>query len=715
VVTAGVALAGGVATLVANAIQLRLARRNAVQSAPVAPDDSALLPVRASSTQRDGNLPRRYRPFVNRDSELREAIAEICTGRESVLAFEGAHGIGKSVAANELAHRLLEDPFYGAVDLREHEFIWVRGHNGCTTVADIGRSLSLETGDQSVSAGADTAKLDSLRAHLARHKTALVLDDLWLSQDTDSEDLRELLATVPEGSIVIAAVNRDEDLDAFSVPLDEFDLQDVRKLIDAQVKRLKLRPVDHFDEAFAHRLYELVGGHPATLTWFLRAYKSSGQTLEERLQALARGAGLDQLFATVWDHLDGQQRALLAACECLGGSASTEQLAIACEVLREEAGSLAERLLGEGLLGVMRSADRSAFTCPQAFALFVAGKTPIVVRYEYLRRLARYYVSSVAADPENAQALQPHAEALRAVFDGLARQQLDGIEDPELEGDLQNLFRATLDILLTLGLLDDRIVAARHAYDSAVRTQQHRCASLACEVLAGTHGLRGEFEAAESVLAHGWLAAERSGDTGEIARQMYCEAFLRYRAGDPRAALTALAGADERALSANDLETVINVLDTQCAAQLYLGELDPCEVGAERCLTLCEQIGWERAKTFPMRFLAEVAIQSHHPAEARELLERAESLAMSYGDRRQSVRISITTARLSLLERRLDDAELAVTRAANAAQELWLPPEEQEARALEHMVRLCRSSPATLEDYISRRPLRLTDAPVAGD
>ena len=202
-VTAGVALAGGVATLVANAIQLRLARRNAVQDAPVAPDDSALLPVRASSTQRGGNLPRRYRPFVNRDSELREAIAEICNGRESVLAFEGAHGIGKSVAANELAHRLLEEPFYGAVDLREHEFIWVRGHNGCTTVADIGRSLSLETGDQSVSAGADTAKLDSLRAHLARHKTALVLDDLWLSQDTDSEDSARAARDGPGG------INRD--------------------------------------------------------------------------------------------------------------------------------------------------------------------------------------------------------------------------------------------------------------------------------------------------------------------------------------------------------------------------------------------------------------------------------------------------------------------------------------------------------------------------
>jgi hypothetical protein len=708
-------LAGGVATLAANAIQLRLVRRNAAQEVAVAPVDPVAPSVHASLPQRSGNLPRRYRPFVNRDSELREALNQIYDGGESVLAFEGARGIGKSLAATELAHRLLEEPAHGAVDLCEHTFVWVRGYNGCTTVADIGRSLSLETGDQSVAAGAEIAKLDRLRAHLARRKTALVLDELWLSHDTDSEVLRELLATVPEGSIVIAAVNRDEDLDAFSVPLDEFDLQDVRKLIDAQVERLKLKPVDRFDEAFAGRLYELVGGHPATITWFLRAYKSSGQTLEERLRALAQGAGLDRLFATVWDHLDGQQRALLAACECLGGKASAEQLAIACEVGREEAGSIAERLLGEGLLGVMRATDRSAFTCPQAFALFVAGKTPLAVRYEYLRRLARHYVSSVAADPENAQALQQHAEVLRALFDGLARQQVDGIEDPELERDLQELFRATLDILLTLGLLDDRIAAARYAYESAVRTEHYRYASLACEVLAGTHGLRGEFELAESVLAHGWLAAESSGDGGEIARQMYCEAFLRYRSGNARGALDSLVGADDRALTASDLETVINVLDTRCAAQLYLGQLDPCEVGAERCLTLCEQIGWERAKAFPLRFLAEVAIQSDRPAHARELLGRAESLATAYGDRRQSVRVSITAARMRLLEGDLDAAELAATRAAAEAQELWLPPEEQEARALEHMVRLCRSSPATLEDYISRRPLRLTDAPVAGD
>jgi hypothetical protein len=716
VVTAGVALVGGAATLAANAIELRLARRRAAAEAKSTSQDAAVPTAHViSSQQRRGNLPRRYRPFVNRDSELSEALDQICNGGESVLAFEGARGIGKSVAATELAHRLLDEPRPGTIDLREYEFVWVRGYSGSTTVADIGRSLSLETGDQSVAASAEIAKIDRLRAHLARRKTALVLDNLWLSTDADSEALRELLATVPEGSIVIAAVNRDEDLDAYSIPLDEFDLQDVRKLIDAQVERLKLEPVAQFDDELARRLYELVGGHPATITWFLRAYKGSSQTLDERMEALARGTGLDQLFATVWGYLGPRERALLAACESLGGRASIEQLAIACQVHDEEAASVAERLLGEGVLGVVRTADDSAFTCPRAFALFVSGETPLLVRYQYLQRLARHYVSSVTADPENALALRPHAETLRSLFDGLARQQVDGIEDPELEHDLQDLFKSTLDILLTLGLLDDRIAAARYAYESAIRTDQHRCASLACEVLAGTHALRGEFEAAESVLAHGWLAADRAEDVGEVARQMYCEAFLRYRSGDPQAALDALVGADEQALTANDLETAINVLDTRCAAQLYLGEVEHCRAEAEHCLALCEQIGWERAKTFPLRFLAEVSIQGGHLAHARELLERAELLAGTYGDRRQSVRVSITVARLRLLERDLDAAEVAATQAAQEAQELWLPPEEQEARALGHMVQLCRSSPATLQDYISRQPLRLTDAPIAGD
>ncbi|HEV3001200.1 MAG TPA: AAA family ATPase [Solirubrobacteraceae bacterium] len=712
-ITAGLGLAAALVTLSTNLVQLLSARRRA---AKVKPEPSPLAaPPQLEPASRGNSLPSPPRPFINRDVELNEAISQICTEREAVLAIEGPPGIGKSATATQLAHLLSEEPPRGPLDLREHAFVWVAGREGSTTLADIGRSLCIETDDQSVATGSHRVKLDRLRTHLASRRTALVLDNLRLSDDDDSETMRELLRTVPEGSVVIAAVTRPTGLDAYCLPLEELSREDVRKLIDSQVGRLKLEPRDEFDEEFAKRLYEIVGGHPATIRWFLIAYKNSGDTLDDRLEALRRGRDLPRLFEPVWSNLSADARGLLAACDCLGGHATAAQLAIACDIPAKQARAQATELRDEGLLGVARSAGRSAFTCPQAFRLFVFGETPVDVRYAYLQRLARHYIEAFESAPEDARSAIPEVDAIRAVFEGLARQELDGFVRPDLEDDLQRLFKRTLDILLTLGLFDDRLDAAKHAYDSAMRTRDYACASLAAHVLAGTHGFRGEFKAAEEALALGWRAAMDSGDTKEIARQMYTEGFLRYRAGRAPEALDVIEGAEERLLAANDLEWLVNVLDMQSAALLYLGRLDECDSASLRCLDICEKIGWERAKAFPLRFRAEVAIHRGAMTEARGLLERAQRITSAYHDQRQSARVSLTTARLHLLAGELDAGEPIAAHAVAETTRLGLPPEEEEARALLDAIRLARRSPDLLRDYMSRRPTRLTDAPVAGD
>jgi tetratricopeptide (TPR) repeat protein len=695
-------LVGAVIGLRASQIQLWIARR---AKAEALEPEEGLLPA--------STVPRPH-PFVNRNAELKKAMDRICERRAPVLAFEGAWGIGKSAAVGQLVHELRQLPS-SSTNLGEYEFVWVGGRDGTTTLVDIGRSLCMETDDQSVSSGATWTKLNRLRGRLASRKTALVLDDLTLGEDSDSRDMREFLGTVPDGSLVIAAVNRGRGLEAACIPLDEFGVEDVHKLIAAQVENLQLEPAEKFDKEFARRLYEIAGGHPRTIVWFLLAYKSSGQTVEERLEALRRGDGLEELFASIWSSLSDELRQLLRACECSGGRATAEQLAIACDVSVEVAHANATKLLDEGLLGIARTAGKPAFVCSQALALFIASETSTSVRCVYWRRLARYYVAAVKADAENARALLPEVDIIRAVFEGLARPAMEGVVDPELEADVQSLFEATLDILLTLGLLDDRLAAAQHGYDSAMRTGNYRCASLASEVLAGTFGFRGEFEHAWSALGHGWLAAQESGDLGEIARQMYTEGFIRYREGDAGAALESVQGADRKAEDVADSETLVNVLDLRAAAHLHLGQLDECEEAANRCMRICEEIRWERAKAFPLRFLAEVAIHRGESQRARDLVERARGIASEYHDQRQTARVSLTAARMYLLDRDLDSAEPHAATAASEAERLGLPPEEEEARALEDAIRLARRSSELLDDYARRRPIRLTDAPVAGD
>ena len=72
--------------------------------------------------------------------------------------------------------------------------MWIDCSYRCPSIADICRPLSLLTGDQALTTVPDHEKLDALRAHLATYKTVLILDDMALADDTDSEVLRALVA-----------------------------------------------------------------------------------------------------------------------------------------------------------------------------------------------------------------------------------------------------------------------------------------------------------------------------------------------------------------------------------------------------------------------------------------------------------------------------------------------------------------------------------------
>jgi tetratricopeptide (TPR) repeat protein len=291
---------------------------------------------------------------------------------------------------------------------------------------------------------------------------------------------------------------------------------------------------------------------------------------------------------------------------------------------------------------------------------------------------------------------------------------LDELALREQDDDLQALFRASLDIFYTLGLFDDRLFAGRLAYDSAEKASNHRAASLASEVRASTYALRGEFGRADEALALGELAAERSRDPSEEARQKVCSGVVLYRRGDARGALHAIEGAEALARDAGNLETAVNALAVEISAHWYSGETDACERAARRCLRTCEEMGWKRPVAFPLRYLAEAAIQRGHIEQAREQLGRAREIASAYDDKRGIARIGLSEARLELAAGRLRDAGQAARRAASEARALGLPPETREARALEKAIRRALLLPPLRWHYRRRLPHRLTDAPVGG-
>lgn len=641
--------------------------------------------------------------LVNREDAMGRALELIRSG-ESVVAIEGESGVGKSTLAKELAHRLSVPAGPGEPDLSQHTFLWLDAGNGCPRLVDICSALSLLTGDQSLSAVAESRKLDALRAHLARNKTVLVLDNLDLDETPESALLRELIQTVPAGTLVIASIDRRAGIEAALVALEDLHSSHVRELILYETKRLGLVEASAFDDALAWRLHRAVGGNPARIEAFLRALPGSAHSVEERLEAVERGEGLAEFFAPAWQNLTEDARNVLAACALLRGNAILDQLAVACRLEGHRVGSLLEELIEVGLVIPVRVTGRpNVFACPHGVQRYVRFETPQEAVAAFTERLTHHYIEYFSHNPEDARGAVPHVAALQPLLEELFARASDD--------DLQKLFVALLDILFSLGLFDERIATGTLAYESAARAGNHSSASLASEVLSSTHAVRGEFQQAREALALGLVAAEHSGSGREVARQKRCTAFIHYRAGEPEHALAALEGADELARATRAMKTLVNILNLRSYAHWHLGALDESEAAARESLEACEAIAWERAKAFPIRQLAEIAIHRGELARGRELLERAKSIAVQAEDKRHLARVRLAEARLALALGDPGAARAAAVLAEYEATTLGLPPEAREAAALKRAAGRARLLPIRIY-YARRRPTRLTDAPV---
>ena len=647
-------------------------------------------------------------PFLNRDREMGELVTRVQAGEDSLLAIEGDHWIGKSAAATALVQTLLEDPPEGAFDPRERRFVWLNAGDACPTLAEICGVLALDTGEQALTTAPMAEKRAALRSHLARSGTVLVLDNLRLTDDSRSRELIDLLEDLPQGSLVIASVNRPGALVAPRVNLGDLDEDNVHELIADRVRRLNVDGIEQFDEAFSKRLRASIGGNPGVIEWFLRGYRDSSDPLEQRIAAIEKGAELSELFEPTWKALQGDHRRVLEACTYLYGEATVQQISIVCERSAADMQTAAEELRRDGLLTPVRRRDRpTVFTCAKAFQRFVAARTPGSRRTAFTERLADHYIGHFTDNPEDAGYGLTEVGALRVV-----REQLFEDED---DARIQALFWVVLDILFTLGQFDELIAAADLSFKSGDRVQNFSGAALGAVIKACTHAIRDERALALESWANGQVAAENSGLPSPIARAKRCRAFLHYRAREPRQALAEIEGVAQLAHDGNDPLTIVDAYDLQTAANWYLRRLKACEAAARGSLQTGEAIGWKRARAFPLRFLAELAIQRRRWREARKLLDEACDIATQFRDKRQLARINLTQARLGLLEGTLESGEAAAHRAVAETTRLGLPPEQEEAIALATAIDRARRSALWRRYYWLRRPTRLSGAPVGGD
>ncbi|WP_020385641.1 ATP-binding protein [Kribbella catacumbae] len=670
--------------------------------------------LRRSDRSRKGKprvlLPSRTQ-LVDRSDEVAQALRYLDRG-EYLVSIEGSIGVGKSVLATEVAHRLAErrstrKPGRGFTSL-----VWFDAHNSVLSLADLARTLGLATGSPTLSAAPAEHKAEALRAHLADHPTVLVIDNLRLTA-TDAQHLIDFLKTLPSGSLAIVSANTPGRLPAPRVLLQELQLQYMQELLLREARRRSVPEIIGADAATFERIHRLLGGNPRAIELFVLACSRDSRNLSDRIGQLEGGSAqlADALFSAVWQDVNETGRSLLRVCAYLGGNADVEQLRAGLAVRAAEVEALVERLWSDGLLASRQQHGVTVYTCSAALRLFVLNHTAADDTATFAGRLAEHFITRFSQDWEDAAGAGTHIEAIRLLIHDLHRH---GAYEQCVK-----LFEVTLDIFFTLGLFDDRIELGWTTYEAATALGRDEQRSLALSVISSTHAVRGEVAEAARTAQLGLGIARESGSAREIARQLRCVGFALFRAGQTAEALAVVKNpqedAEEMARAAGDPNNMIDVQSLVGAAHWHLGELDSCEQTVRRFLDACEQLPWERGKAYAIRDLAEVTLMRRAFTDSGLLLGQARQIAEEYRDVRQLVRIDLTDARLSLFRGHVLKARGHARKAAADARQLSLSGEQSEAEATSRYATRALLMPWLWLAAYRRPRVRFTSQTVGGD
>ncbi|QMU71725.1 ATP-binding protein [Streptacidiphilus sp. P02-A3a] len=657
-------------------------------------------------------LPSRVQ-LVDRVEEVGQVLRHLAAG-EYVVTLEGGIGVGKSALAMEVAHRIAAGEGVGGgrsnAPVAFETLVWMDAANHCPDLVDLSRTLSLMTGERSLSAAPTAAKPDAIRSFLASHPCVLILDNLRVPADTTAQ-LPAFLRTLPSGSIALVSANTAGAVDGPRVEVPELPSSDAQELLAREAARRGVTALVQADGPLVARIHRLVGGNPRAIGLFVLACSRFAGPLSRLLDELETGQGqmTAALYDAVWSEVSAERRSVLIACAYLDGGADVGQVAAALAKPEDEVQPALAALWADGLLTSAPTLDRAAYTCSAPLRVFVRGRADASSLATVRTQLATYLAGRFGADWEDAAGAAAHVDAIRTLI-----RELDAAGDYRL---CLDLFIAVYDILFTLGLFDDRIDLGWVAFHAADELWLPDEQSLALSVVSSTHAIRGEDSQAAQAVQLGLAIARQAGSAREIARQLRCEAFRLFRAGRAAEALAVVEAEDAEGMArgAGDPNNMIDILSLVGAARWHLGDLDGCEATVLRFLDECEQMPWERGKAYALRDLAEVRLLRRDFDAAADLAERARRIAEEYRDTRQLARIGLTQARLYLFGGRMRQAQDTARIAASQSHALLLTGEQAEAEAVGRLALRCLRMP-WLRPFVTGRPrIRFTAMTVGGD
>jgi tetratricopeptide (TPR) repeat protein len=509
-----------------------------------------------SASQIPNNLPPRSSPFVNRETEIQQAINALLDSQVSVAALVGIAGIGKTTLALEIAHRLLSrGDFTGGI-------IWLPARNL--------RSSDDIIGIVETTLGVSRAEI---RAWLNSHQCLVVLDGLdEIDKQHESTVERFLIELLPS-KVLVTSRKHLEVLSPTVVvevgALDEKASVELFSLLWGQQRELSSA-----ERQTAAEIARALGNHPLAIT--IAAGLVRGDYAETRNLALQASDILGELE-------NKQERAALL--HTLASSAQAQGDYSGAELLYQQSLEVEEQLGDlQGKSATLNNLAQIYFTrgdLDRALALYFESLEikerlgDLQGKSATLNNLAQIYFTRGDLD-----------RALALYFESL--------EIKERLGDLQGK-SATLNNLA-------QVYFARGDLDGALRLYQESLAlterlgdirgkSAALNNLAQVYFARGDLAGALRLYQESLALTERLGDIRGKAAVLHNLAQIYSTRGDLAGALHLYQESLALTERLGDIRGKAAVLHNLAQIHFARGDLDGALRLYQESLVLLEQIG----------------------------------------------------------------------------------------------------------------------------
>lgn len=275
--------------------------------------------------------------FFGRREELKK-LKKLVKGNYPIVSVLGTGGIGKTALTVEAAYELLDDP-----DRPFEAIVWVTAKSSVLTGTEIVSitnaikdSLGLFSQAAEILGGSSGEDpIEDLKSYLETFKVLLILDNLETVLDPL---LRDFLSDIPVGSKVIVTSRISLGMLDNPISLGALSPDDAINLLYALCRARGVKQLQDLSRLEVARYAEQMSGHPSYIRWFVAGLQANKRP-EELLSD--KGLILDFCMSNVYDYLEDQHRAALAAFQVLPSAKNMAELAY----LNDATGEETERVL----------------------------------------------------------------------------------------------------------------------------------------------------------------------------------------------------------------------------------------------------------------------------------------------------------------------------------------------------------------------------------